>query len=107
MEEEPAFNPDTLGLKILKEGSAEFYSFPPEDYSDTGSSLSKAMPVFYNPIMVINRDITLLIYKAYQDQFLSKELDRELLICDLMAASGDPGYPITAISSFSCQNYYE
>jgi hypothetical protein len=42
--------------------------------------VSSEMPVFYNPTMVVNRDISLLILWAMEGE--------ELVVCDPMGASG-------------------
>ncbi|MFW9950073.1 MAG: tRNA (guanine(10)-N(2))-dimethyltransferase [Candidatus Thorarchaeota archaeon] len=64
----------------LKEGSANFYIY--ED--DLDKIPSKAMNVFYNEKMILNRDITLLTLIAYQTLYKPKILT----IVDSMAASG-------------------
>lgn len=68
------------GLTLIKEGLAEFYIYS----VDKESIPSKAMNVFYNKRMVINRDISTLAINAYSTLFKQDEL----LIIDSMAASG-------------------
>jgi len=46
---------------------------------------SKA-PVFYNPVMELNRDIAVLVLQAYQ-----RTLDREISICEPLAGCGIRG----------------
>jgi tRNA (guanine26-N2/guanine27-N2)-dimethyltransferase len=75
-------------LSIYSEGDIKFYSYEPKDYAPHGSALTKSMPVFYNPKMIINRDITLLAYRAFYEEYKLKYPDRTIKICDSMAASG-------------------
>jgi tRNA (guanine26-N2/guanine27-N2)-dimethyltransferase len=57
----------------------------PSDYAP-----SKA-PVFYNPVMELNRDITVLAFQAYQ-----RLVDREISICDPLTGSGIRGIRFAA-----------
>ncbi len=57
--------------KLIKEGSARIYA-PIEQ------KISKQLPVFYNPIMKLNRDITILLLQQFPP----------FNICDPLAASG-------------------
>ena len=57
--------------KLIKEGSAEIY-IPKE------KKISKKLPVFYNPVMKLNRDITMLLLQQFPN----------LNICDPLAATG-------------------
>jgi len=45
-----------------------------------GDKISRELDVFYNPIMKLNRDISLLVIKSY--------FDKKIKFCDPMAASG-------------------
>jgi tRNA (guanine26-N2/guanine27-N2)-dimethyltransferase len=56
------------------------YMIDPSDYAP-----SKA-PVFYNPVMELNRDISVLAVQAYQ-----RRMDREISICEPLASSGVRG----------------
>ncbi|WP_448584249.1 tRNA (guanine(10)-N(2))-dimethyltransferase [Thermocrinis sp.] len=47
---------------------------------ETPEVVSSDMPVFYNPVMVVNRDISLLIVNAMEG--------KDLVVCDPMGASG-------------------
>jgi len=60
-----------FSMRKIKEGSAEIF-VPKEE------KISKKLPVFYNPIMQLNRDITILLLQ----QFPSMNL------CDPLAGSG-------------------
>lgn len=82
------FDPEKAHLEIMNEGNIKFWSYSPKEYSNGGSSLSKSMPVFYNPVMVINRDITLIVYKTVQKIFKQNNPNDPYKICDIMAASG-------------------
>ena len=57
--------------KLIKEGSAKIF-VPKEE------KISKKLPVFYNPAMKLNRDITMLLLQQFPS----------LSICDPLAASG-------------------
>ncbi|MFH1182185.1 MAG: hypothetical protein V1702_04460 [Candidatus Woesearchaeota archaeon] len=59
-------------MEILTEGKAKFYS-------PAAKIVSRKMPVFYNPVMKTNRDITVALVKAE---------GRKLRICDLLAGTG-------------------
>ncbi|MFX1436047.1 MAG: tRNA (guanine(10)-N(2))-dimethyltransferase [Promethearchaeota archaeon] len=67
-------------LSLMREGSIEFYIYD----VDKESIPSKAMNVFYNKRMEINRDISNLSINAYSDLYSQNEL----IIVDSMAASG-------------------
>jgi tRNA (guanine26-N2/guanine27-N2)-dimethyltransferase len=58
----------------------EAYKKQPCDYAP-----SKA-PVFYNPVMELNRDLSVLAFQAYQ-----RLVDREISICDPLTGSGIRG----------------
>ena len=71
------YTPD-FPSEIIREGKVqvlvpklEAYGVTPSDYAP-----SKA-PVFYNPVMEFNRDLTVLAFQAYQ-----RMLDREISICE-------------------------
>ncbi|MBW3004501.1 tRNA (guanine(10)-N(2))-dimethyltransferase [Candidatus Woesearchaeota archaeon] len=59
-------------LKKLQEGSCSFYA--------SVGKISKELPVFYNPEMKLNRDISILLLKSIPD--------KDLRILDLLAGSG-------------------
>src|SRR3989338_6602377 len=58
-------------FKLIKEGSAEV--FAPKE-----KKISKKLPVFYNEVMKLNRDITILLLQQFPP----------LNICDPLAATG-------------------
>jgi len=73
--------------EIIKEGKVrvlvpklEAYGVIPSDYAP-----SKA-PVFYNPVMEFNRDLTVLAFKAYQ--YLA---NHEISICEPFTSQGIRG----------------
>lgn len=73
-------NKEKIHFSVINEGSTEFYIHS----IDKNSVPSKAMAVFYNQKMEINRDISILAILAY-----NKLINQEpLVIVDLMAASG-------------------
>ena len=73
--------------EIIHEGKVQVlvpnlsaYGVVPSDYAP-----SKA-PVFYNPVMEFNRDLTVLVFKAYQHL-----VDREISICEPLTSQGIRG----------------
>ena len=73
--------------EIIREGKVkvlvpklEAYSVKPSDYAP-----SKA-PVFYNPVMEFNRDLTVLAFQAFQ-----RMVDREVSICEPLTSQGIRG----------------
>ncbi len=81
-------------LTLMREGSIEFYIYN----IDKESIPSKAMNVFYNKKMEINRDVSSLAINAYRDLYNQTELN----IVDSMAASG-----VSAIRLLKeCKNIY-
>ena len=78
--------------EIIKEGKVqvlvpklEAYEVNPSDYAP-----SKA-PVFYNPVMEFNRDLTVLAFQAYQ-----RMVNREISICDPLTSQGIRGVRFAA-----------
>lgn len=61
------------GPSVLSEGRAVFCAF-------TAEVVSKDLPVFYNPAMEMNRDITIMLLNSIPD--------KDLNICDLLAGTG-------------------
>jgi tRNA (guanine26-N2/guanine27-N2)-dimethyltransferase len=73
--------------EIIKEGKIqvlvpklEAYGVVPSDYAP-----SKA-PVFYNPVMEFNRDLTVLVFRAYQ-----RIVNHEISICEPFTSQGIRG----------------
>jgi tRNA (guanine26-N2/guanine27-N2)-dimethyltransferase len=78
--------------EIIREGKVqvlvpklEAYGVNPSDYAP-----SKA-PVFYNPVMEFNRDLTVLAFQAYQCM-----VNREISICDPLTSQGIRGVRFAA-----------
>src|SRR3990170_566481 len=78
--------------EIIKEGKVqvlvpklEAYGVVPSDYAP-----SKA-PVFYNPVMEFNRDLTVLVFKAYQHI-----VNHEISICEPFTSQGIRGIRFAA-----------
>jgi tRNA (guanine26-N2/guanine27-N2)-dimethyltransferase len=78
--------------EIIKEGKIQVlvpklsaYGVVPSDYAP-----SKA-PVFYNPVMEFNRDLTVLAFKAYQHM-----VNREIRICEPLTSQGIRGIRFAA-----------
>src|SRR3989338_11210844 len=68
-------------MEILKEGKVKFYSHKPEP--------TKKMPVFYNPEMGKQRDITVSALSVFQNK-----ANRKIKVCDPLAGSGVRGIRI-------------
>ena len=88
---EKKFEPD-FPSEIAKEGKIQAlvpklaaYGVCPSDYAP-----SKA-PVFYNPVMEFNRDVTVLAFKAFQRMF-----NREITICEPHTGTGIRGIRFAA-----------
>lgn len=60
-------------VNFVEEEGIKIYSY--------GDKISKELTVFYNPVMKLNRDISLLVIASYFN-------DNEVRFCDPMAASG-------------------
>jgi len=78
--------------EIIKEGKVQVqvpdlkaYGVVPSDYAP-----SKA-PVFYNPVMEFNRDLTVLAFRAYQ-----KLVNHEVSICEPLTSQGIRGIRFAA-----------
>ncbi len=78
---------DISNLRTKKEGTVTFYTFDPERFSDSGMTLKKNMPVFYNPIQELNRSISLIAFLTFQTTNID-EKQENYYVCDCMAASG-------------------
>ncbi len=72
-------NLDDYKLKTIEEGTTKI-EFP--EYEKVSSDA----PVFYNPHMELNRDISILALQTYQ-----KEHGKDINICDLFGGSGIRG----------------
>lgn len=68
-----------MDIKIIHEGLVEIKA-PEFD------KVSSKAPVFYNPVMELNRDLSVIAIKTYQ-----KELGHEISICDAFGGSGIRG----------------
>jgi tRNA (guanine26-N2/guanine27-N2)-dimethyltransferase len=73
--------------EIIKEGKVQIlvpklsaYGVVPSDYAPSRA------PVFYNPVMEFNRDLTVLAFKAYQHM-----VNREISICEPLTSQGIRG----------------
>lgn len=68
-----------MDIKTIHEGLVEIKT-PEFD------EISSKAPVFYNPVMELNRDLSILAIKTYQE-----ELGRDISICDSFGGSGIRG----------------
>ena len=73
--------------EIVKEGKVEVlvpklsaFGVVPSDYAPSRA------PVFYNPIMEFNRDLSVLVFRAYQ-----RLINREISICEPLTSQGIRG----------------
>jgi tRNA (guanine26-N2/guanine27-N2)-dimethyltransferase len=78
--------------EIIKEGKVqvlvpklEAYGVVPSDYAPSRA------PVFYNPVMEFNRDLTVLAFRAYQ-----RMVNHEITICDPLTSQGIRGVRFAA-----------
>jgi tRNA (guanine26-N2/guanine27-N2)-dimethyltransferase len=80
---EDSYNPD-FPSELVREGKVQLlvpklsaYGVVPQDYAPSRA------PVFYNPVMEFNRDLTVLAFRAYQ-----RSMGREISICDPLTSQG-------------------
>ena len=73
--------------EVVKEGSVEVlvpklsaYGVVPSDYAPSRA------PVFYNPVMEFNRDLSVLAFRAYQ-----RLVDQEISVCEPLTSQGIRG----------------
>ncbi len=80
---------DNYKIRIYHEGKVDFYGYgpDPEVYTETSEDymLSKT-PVFYNPVMKLNRDIAVYAVQSYQHM-----IKRGLRICEPLTGCGVRG----------------
>ena len=79
MDETKSFNMDEYDLVTVEEGKTKI-RFPEFD------KVSSEAPVFYNPKMELNRDLSILALQVFQ-----KRENRALAVCDLFGGSGIRG----------------
>jgi tRNA (guanine26-N2/guanine27-N2)-dimethyltransferase len=91
MADKEEYTPD-FPSEIIREGKVQVlvpklaaYGVVPSDYAP-----SKA-PVFYNPVMEFNRDLTILAFKAYQHT-----VNHEISICEPLTSQGIRGIRFAA-----------
>ena len=71
----------------VKEGLTELIVPDSTKYIEApGDYIPAKLPVFYNPIMELNRDISIAVV-----QVLQRKMNKDLYICDLLAATGARG----------------
>lgn len=80
-----------LYLRRIQEGGASIFVPDPNYYQERENEYFPAsLPVFYNPLMEINRDISILTLKTYENQLN----DGTLRYMEGLAASGIRGFRI-------------
>lgn len=83
---------DGIKLRKIREGKTEIFVPDPKEYvKDKAEYLPAALPVFYNPMMEINRDITLLSIYAYLNTFAAYA---ENIYLEALAGTGIRGFRI-------------
>ncbi len=70
-------------IRLYEEGKVKFYAPDTKLYFERGSYIPGRTPVFYNPKMMLNRDIAVYSLQAYAD-----EKKRGLMVCTPMAGCG-------------------
>ena len=77
-----------IRLKLVKEGMADIIIPRLEEYTDKHGHMDPARaPVFYNPLMEANRDLTMMCAIAYKKLYSRKELT----VCEPLCATGVRG----------------
>lgn len=71
--------------KIIQEGITKVY-IPNINYQEKINSLQKFSHIFFNPVMELNRDISVIVLRSYQ-----KLIKRRLIICEPMTGVGIRG----------------
>ena len=85
------FEPD-FPTETLKEGNVTFIAPKLAAYvKDASDYAPSKAPVFYNPVMELNRDISVLALQAYQ-----RMANREISICEPLTSSGVRGVRFAA-----------
>jgi len=83
-----------IHLRKVREGTTDVFVPDPLYYVKNKSEyIPTALPVFYNPVMEINRDLTILAVKTYLD--LSQEIsenDGKILYVEALAGTGIRGF---------------
>ena len=80
------FEPD-FPTRTVKEGKVTVLVPKLEAYvTDTSDYAPSKAPVFYNPVMEFNRDLSVLALQAYQ-----RRVNREISICEPLSSSGVRG----------------
>lgn len=80
-----------LHLRRIQEGAASIFVPDPKYYQKRENEYFPAsLPVFYNPLMEINRDISILTLKAYENQLNNEKLR----YMEGLAASGIRGFRV-------------
>ncbi|MHA1578005.1 MAG: tRNA (guanine(10)-N(2))-dimethyltransferase [Candidatus Freyarchaeota archaeon] len=77
---------DDYKLRVCREGKVDFYAYGPSDIEKRDEYTPHKAPVFYNPVMKLNRDVAVFAVQAHQ-----KIAKRNLRICEPLAGSGVRG----------------
>ncbi len=80
---------EDLKLVKIKEGFTDIFVPDPHYYKQKDTEyLPTSLPVFYNPVMEINRDLTIALTKMYMDQ----TIDDKIYFVEAMAGTGIRGF---------------
>lgn len=84
---------NSLSLRKIREGATEIFVPDPETYvSAPNKYLPAELPVFYNPLMEINRDISILSVRYYIENYLDEE--ENIYYVEALAGTGIRGFRI-------------
>ncbi len=81
-----------IKLRRIIEGSTLYWVPDPREYGKPGHYLPAELPVFYNPAMEVNRDLTILTVSAYSEIF-ERPLE-DILYVEALAGTGIRGYRV-------------
>ena len=73
-------------LTKIKEGKIEFYVPDFKKFEKEYKAYSSVLPVFYNPVMKLNRDFAVLVVQVFQ-----MEKDCQITVCEPLAGCGVRG----------------
>ena len=87
---------DNLHLRKIREGKTEIFVPDPFYYVKRKNEyMPTSLPVFYNPVMEVNRDLSLLAIKAYMDLYWQpKKEDERILYIEALAGTGIRGFRV-------------
>lgn len=81
---------DGIKIRRIKEGGTEYWIPDPQIYGKKGYYLPFELPIFYNPIMEVNRDLSIIAVGAYLE-LLGANPD-DIVFVEALAGSGIRGF---------------